>query len=176
MAYSPADRLPRQFPFRTAHAYIALRECASSLRSGSRHQRHSTKFFGSLRPTYCVSDSGRSSLRASFYPALLSYNPVAISGWNALTVARRRTPASRDSFQGTDQFMPFALFTTLLETCSFESRQPLVGRYTNTIISTNNQQEIFGLHLLILGALNPVKLIWRSPCIHAKLKIMAWVL
>jgi hypothetical protein len=45
------------------------------------------------------------------------------------------------SFQGTDQFMPFALFTTLLVTCSFESRQPMVIRYNHFTVSVINRQE-----------------------------------
>ncbi len=70
-----------------------------------------------LHHSYCVSDSGRSDSEQVFTQPQKLLSFLAISGWNPLTVARRRTPASRDSFQGTDQFMPFALFTTLRETC-----------------------------------------------------------
>ncbi len=90
MTYSPADRLPRQFPFRTAHAYIA------------------TKFsLLSFTPNYCEVFTQPQKLqpRSNFW--LEPPNFIC---------------------QGTDQFMPFALFTTLLVTCSFESRQPLVIR------------------------------------------------
>ena len=73
--------------------------------------------------------------------------------------------------------MPFALFTTLLVTCSFESRQPLVIRYTNTIIFIEKWQETCTLNLLILGreagrkptaissaqgTLSPLKLTWGA--------------
>jgi hypothetical protein len=124
-------------------------DCPGSFHSAQPMRTRATKFFGSLRPTYCEVFTQPQKLQpcSNFWLERPNFN-----------------------FQGTDQFMPFALFTTLLETCSFESRQPLAGRYTNTIITTNNQQEIFGVHLLILVALNPVKLTWSSPCIPRQIK------
>jgi hypothetical protein len=82
MTYSPADRLPRQFPFRTAHAYFA------------------TNLVGSFTPKYCVREASRREV---------------------FTQPQKLQPRSNFwleppnfSFQGTDPFMPFALFTTLL--------------------------------------------------------------
>ncbi|HEY9820084.1 MAG TPA: hypothetical protein V6D35_04800, partial [Candidatus Sericytochromatia bacterium] len=65
--FSPADRLPKQFPFRTAHAYIA------------------TKRVGSFTPNYCVSDSGRSDSEQVFTQPQKLLSSSAISGWNPLT-------------------------------------------------------------------------------------------
>ena len=75
MTYSLADRLPRQFPFRTAHAYIA------------------TKRVGSFTPNYCEVFTQPQKLqpRSNFWLEPPNF-----------------------SCQGSDLFMPFALFTTLL--------------------------------------------------------------
>jgi hypothetical protein len=89
----------------------------------------STNLLGSFTPKYCVSDSGRSDSEQVF------------------TQPQKLQPCSNFWLEppnfnclGTDQFMPFALFTTLRETCSFESRQPLVMRYTNFTVSVKNGQ------------------------------------
>jgi hypothetical protein len=99
-------------------------------------------------PTYCVSDSGRSDSEQVFTQP---QNRVH------LTRSFWLEPPNSNCL-GSDQFMPESAVHHAARTCPFESRQPLVRRYINTRVSVRNWQQIYLLLLLILGALNPIKL------------------
>jgi hypothetical protein len=119
MAYSPADRLPRQFPFRTAHAYMA------------------TKRVGSFTPNYCEVFTQPQKLqpRNNFWLEPPNF-----------------------SCQGSDLFMPFALFTTLPRRVRLsQGNRRLFGIPIVSFLLVIVCKYICWF-LLILGVLNPIKL------------------
>ncbi|WP_414587535.1 hypothetical protein [Scytonema sp. PCC 10023] len=81
-------------------------------------------------PTYCV----REASRREVFTQLQNRAHLTRSFW--------LEPLNSDG-QGTDRFMPFAVFTTQKKACPFESRQPLVIRYIYPNVFVRNCQQIY---------------------------------